>query len=301
MLYAEFSINFEAITPVTYLGQSGREKGMQEINLLPGEMADDAYWGEIQAWDIDENFPIIPQIVEAMYDSDNLPTKTKFSQKAKPYIKSGLIKVKILDDEDYVTQLQGGNEKVLDMFRQDDNKITASEDTKTKITALGDVMEFQSKLNSAIKQRYQLLNTNYDLLPEWMKKFPPNYSIKLSGVGGRIHDEFYEDYPEDEELPFYFYVQRTADLGDISRPITDEEVSMLIEQASAWLQTNDILQYCSNRGGLRLQKYGIDDNVYWTYLPVTRELHKIWLDYWTTQRSYGFIINYSHKIPRVIQ
>ena len=172
MVYAEFSINFEAITPVTYLEWMGREKGIQEINLLPGEMAGDAYWGEIQAWDIDENFPIIPQIVEAMYDSDNLPTNPAITQKVGFYIKSGLIKVKILDEEDYVTQLQGGNEKVLDFFRQDDNKIIASEDTKTKITALGDVMEFQSKLNSAIKQRYQLLNT----------KFIINYNQKLPQV-----------------------------------------------------------------------------------------------------------------------
>ena len=175
MVYAEFSINFEAITPVTYLEWSGREKGMQEINLLPGEMAGDAYWGEIQAWDIDENFPIIPQIVEAMYDSDNLPTNPAINSELKRpefYIKSGLVKVKILDDEDYVTQLQGGNEKVLDMFRQDDNKIIASEDTKTKITSLGDVMEFQSKLNSALKQRYELLNT----------KFIINYNQQLPQV-----------------------------------------------------------------------------------------------------------------------
>jgi len=152
---------------------------------------------------------------------------------------------------------------------------------------------------------------NYDLLPPWMKKFPPNYSIKLSGVEGRIHDELYEDYPEDEELPFYFYVQRTADLGDISRPITDEEESMLIEQASAWLQTNDILQYCSNRGGgPNSEKYGIDDNVYWTYLPVSSTIYETWKNYWKVvgggvsyyiQNDYGFIINYSHKIPRVIQ
>jgi len=161
MVYAEFSINFEAITPVTYLEWGGRAKGYEEINLLSGEMGAKAgesyYWGEVQVFDIDENFPIIPQIVEAMYNSDNLP-----KEKAGFYIKSGLIKVKIVDDEDdYVTQNQGGNERVLDMFRQDDNKIIVSEVIKTKITAFGDVMEFQSKLNSAIKQRYELRNTNF--------------------------------------------------------------------------------------------------------------------------------------------
>jgi len=156
MVYAEFSINFEAITPVTYLEWGGRAKGYEEINLLSGEMgakAGELYWGEVQVFDIDENFPIIPQIVEAMYNSDN------FLQGR--YIKSGLIKVKIVDVEDFVTQNQGGNEKVLDMFRQDDNKIIVSEVLKTKITAFGDVMEFQSKLNSAIKQRYELRNTNF--------------------------------------------------------------------------------------------------------------------------------------------
>lgn len=156
MVYAEFSINFEAITPVTYLEWGGRAKGYEEINLLSGEMGDKAgelYWGEVQVFDIDENFPIIPQIVEAMYNSDN------FLQGR--YIKSGLIKVKIVDVEDFVTQNQGGNEMVLDMFRQDDNKIIVSEVIKTKITAFGDVMEFQSKLNSAIKQRYELRNTNF--------------------------------------------------------------------------------------------------------------------------------------------
>ena len=167
MVYAEFSINFEAITPVTYLEWGGRAKGYQEINLLPGEMAGGAYWGEVQVFDIDENFPLIPQIVEAMYNSDNLP-----KEKAGFYIKSGLIKVKIVDEEDFVTQNQGGNEMVLDIFRQDDNKIIVSEDIKTKITAFGDVMEFQSKLNSAIKQRYQLLNT----------KFIINYNQQLPQV-----------------------------------------------------------------------------------------------------------------------
>ena len=106
---------------------------------------------------------------------------------------------------------------------------------------------------------------------------------------------------ERQELPFFFFVQRTADLGDVSLPITDEEESMLIEQASAWLQTNDILQYCSNRGGPNSEKYAVDDNVYWAYLPMTTEIHKIWLDYWGNQNSYGFIINYSQKTPLVIR
>lgn len=143
---------------------------------------------------------------------------------------------------------------------------------------------------------------DYDLLPEWMKKFPPNYSIRLPGVGGWIQQESYEDYPDREELPFFFYVQRTADLGDISLPITDEEELMLIEQASAWLQTNDIFQYCIHSGdNNRREKYSIDDNVYWTYLPLTPALHKIWLNYWKDHNSYGFIINYSQRTPRVIQ
>jgi len=173
MSYVEFSCNFEAITPVTYWEWGGREKGMQEINLLPGEMAGDAYWGEIQAWDIDENFPIIPQIVEAMYDSDNLPTNPAITQMAGFYIKSGLIKVKIVAlEEDFISQAQGGNEKVLGMFRQDDNKIIVSEDTKRKISVLGSVMEFQSQLNEAIKQRYKLHNTNFII----------NYNQKLPQV-----------------------------------------------------------------------------------------------------------------------
>jgi hypothetical protein len=144
---------------------------------------------------------------------------------------------------------------------------------------------------------------NYNLLPEWMKKFPPNYQINLSGVGGFIQEEAYEDWPDRQELPFFFYVQRTADLGDVLAAITDEEESMLIEQASAWLQTNDILQYCSNRGGPNSEKYSVDDNVYWTYLPMTPEAHKMWVDYWEYQSiyAYEFIINYGQKTPRVIQ
>ena len=143
---------------------------------------------------------------------------------------------------------------------------------------------------------------NYDLLPEWMKKFPPNYRINLSGVGGFIQEEAYEDWPDRQELPFFFFVQRTADLGDVvGLPITDEEESMLIEQASAWLQTNDILQYCSNRGGPNSEKYDVDANVYWAYLPLGPEEHKIWLDYWENQNLYGFIINYSQRTPRVIE
>ncbi len=144
---------------------------------------------------------------------------------------------------------------------------------------------------------------DYDLLPEWMKRFPPNYRIKLPGVGGWIQEEAYEDWPDRQELPFFFYVQRTADLGNIDLPITDEEESMLIEEASAWLQTNDILQYCTIRSPRRREKYSVDDNVYWTYLPMTPEIHKIWLNYWENN-DHGFIINYSRNqdlIFRVIQ
>ena len=142
---------------------------------------------------------------------------------------------------------------------------------------------------------------NYDLLPEWMKKFPPNYEIKLPGVGGYIQEEVYGDFDDRQELPFFFYVQRTADLGSVGLPITDEEESMLIEQASAWLQTNDILQYCTIRNPRSQEKYSVDDNVYWTYLPLTPALHKIWLNYWKNQNSYRFIINYGQRTPRVIQ
>ena len=151
---------------------------------------------------------------------------------------------------------------------------------------------------------------DYDLLPEWMKKFPPNYRIRLPGVGGFIQEEVldrqvdgYGDFDYQHELPFYFYVQRTADLGDIGLPINDEEELMLIEEASAWLQTNDILQYCTIRNPRRQEKYDVDDNVYWTYLPMTPEIHEIWLNYWENN-DHGFIINYSRNqdlIFRVIQ
>ena len=156
MVYAEISIGFEAITPVTYLEWGGREEGVQEINLLSGEKIN--YFGEVQAFNMDKNLPLIPQIVESMYDSDNLPNEIA----GWFYIKSGLIKVKIVDDEDYVTQNQGDNERVMEMFLSDSRKLRKmSDDTKAKITAFGDVMEFQSKLNSAIKQRYELLNTKF--------------------------------------------------------------------------------------------------------------------------------------------
>ncbi|MCP4124069.1 MAG: hypothetical protein GY751_20185 [Bacteroidetes bacterium] len=141
---------------------------------------------------------------------------------------------------------------------------------------------------------------NYDLLPEWMKKFPPNYRITLPGVGGYIQEEVYEEVYR-QELPFFFHVQRTADLGDISLPITDGEELWLTEQASAWLQTNDIWPYCSNRGGPNAEKYSVDDNVYWTYLPLTPTLHKIWLNYWENQDYYHFLINYSKRPPQVIK
>ena len=88
---------------------------------------------------------------------------------------------------------------------------------------------------------------NYDLLPEWMKKFPPNYRIKLPGVEGYIQEEVYEEVWQ-QELPFFFHVQRTADLGDISLSITDGEEEMLIDEAGDWLLTNDIWQYCRNEG-----------------------------------------------------
>ena len=84
-----------------------------------------------------------------------------------------MIKVKIVAlEEDFISQAQGGNEKVLGMFRQDDNKIIVSEDTKRKISVLGSVMEFQSQLNEAIKQRYKLHNTNFII----------NYNQKLPQV-----------------------------------------------------------------------------------------------------------------------
>ena len=162
MVYAEISAGFEAITPVTYLEWAGREIGVREINLLSGEKIN--YFGEIQAFNMDKNLPLIPQIVEEMYDSDNLPknmNRLLIDKVAGFYIKSGLIKVTIVDDEDYVTQNQGDNKRVMEMFYPDTREGKLSDDTKTKITAFGDVMEFQSKLNSAIKQRYELLRTNF--------------------------------------------------------------------------------------------------------------------------------------------
>ena len=155
MVYAEISVGIEAITPVTYFEWAGREIGVREINLLSGEKIN--YFGEIQAFNMDKNLPLIPQIVKEMYDSDNLPNDV-----AGFYIKSGLIKVTIVDDEDYVTQNQGDNKRVMEMFSSNSSgSRKMSDDTKTKITAFGDVMEFQSKLNSAIKQRYELLKTNF--------------------------------------------------------------------------------------------------------------------------------------------
>jgi len=153
MVDVEISAGIEAITPVTYLKKE--RIGMKEINLLSGEKIN--YFGEICGFNMDKNLPLIPQIVEEMYDSDNLP----FSA-AGFYIKSGLIKVTIVDDEDYATQNQGDNKRVMEMFYPDnDTQGKLSDDIKTKITAFGDVMEFQSKLNSAIKQRYELLRTNF--------------------------------------------------------------------------------------------------------------------------------------------
>lgn len=157
MVYAEISIGIEAITPVTYVElifEGSREISvLEETNLLSGEKIN--YFGEIQAFNMDKNLPLIPQIAEAMYDSDNLP-----NDMGGFYIKSGLIKVTIVDDKDYATQNQGDNKRVMEMFYPD-NEGKMSDDTKTKITAFGDVMEFQSKLNSAIKQRYELLRTNF--------------------------------------------------------------------------------------------------------------------------------------------
>ena len=106
MVYAEFSINFEAITPVTlfqnegsYRGQNAGQKWV-EYNLLPGEKANTKfhYYNEFQAYNMNENLPLMPQIAERIYK----PDASFFNEDAYAaqedlgfYIKSGLVKVTI--------------------------------------------------------------------------------------------------------------------------------------------------------------------------------------------------------------
>jgi len=174
MVYAEISIDFEAITPVSvamvkYDEELGDYSNKEDVwHLSPGEQgnsvwnnyedSNNKYFQEVQAFNMDKNLPLIPQIVAAIYGSDNLPYDLSGF-----YIKSGLIKVKIVGmNGDYATQNQGGNKEVMEMFSSSSlGSKDLDGDIVQKITALGDVMEFQSQLNSAIKQYYELNHTNF--------------------------------------------------------------------------------------------------------------------------------------------
>jgi len=109
-------------------------------------------------------------------------------------------------------------------------------------------------------------NHNYDLLPNWMKKFPPNYEIlEIPGVEGEINLEAYEEdsYGKDI-LPFYFYQieyrsERLDESGKFLR-MGDDEKAELIRKVEAWFKKHDIVT-----GNTPLGKNDESDNYYWAY------------------------------------
>ena len=129
-------------------------------------------------------------------------------------------------------------------------------------------------------------------LPNWMKKFPPNYQIsEIPGVRGFIQEESMDLYEGkdmgmvgDEILPFFFYLSQYRD--DDKGLMSDEEEAELTSKVKAWLKKNDITglvgfgsrEVAEEEGG-----YAISDNVYWTYLPISPSLHETWIDYWGGQ------------------
>ena len=195
MVNAEISINFEAITPVTLVRNEEVKidddddsvfgewtRNFVEYNLLPGEKAnlltarpqpdDDSHcFGEIVVFDMNENLPLMPQIAESIYN----PMATSLNDDAYAafqyqdwYIKSGLIKVTIVHHRRNKT-IPFTN------FIAKEGIETAEEVNALyaeKMEYSTNVMEFQSKLNSALKQRYELLKTNFII----------NYNQKLPQV-----------------------------------------------------------------------------------------------------------------------
>ena len=165
MVYAEFSIHFEAITPVTYV-QDDTDTTIpdyQEYNLLPGEKPDPSgyhYYNEVQADNMDENLPLMPQIAERIYGSAEKISEEQESGNQGWYIKSGLIKVTIHhhSSPDYTfpfTDFIGTSYSNMETA-EEANAIYAE-----KMEYSTNVMEFQSQLNEAIKQYYELRNINF--------------------------------------------------------------------------------------------------------------------------------------------
>ena len=101
MVYAEFSIHFEAITPVTYV-QDDTDTTIpdyQEYNLLPGEKPDPSgyhYYNEVQADNMDENLPLMPQIAESIYNpmatslNEDAYAAFQFPKNKNPEIRDGI-------------------------------------------------------------------------------------------------------------------------------------------------------------------------------------------------------------------
>lgn len=150
MSYVEFSINIEAITPVTIMKLHDDEDLSTEITLNPGENYAEAYqktyFQEFQSNNMDVSLPIIPQIVEKLYDSDSLPISGMGW-----YIKSGLIKVKIVNYSDG-SESREGTDKLQEYFSRDWNDESIE---------FGTELMFEYQLNEAIKEYYGLNDTKF--------------------------------------------------------------------------------------------------------------------------------------------
>jgi len=130
------------------------------------------------------------------------------------------------------------------------------------------------------------MDAKYDSLPNWMRKFPPNYEIRdIPGVEGYIQEEAM-GISQRDDLPFFFYLSKYP--SEKPSMSGDEELE-LIMKVQAWLKKNNIT-------GLRLVRgdddYDISANNYWAYLPISSSTHKTWIDYWKNRKEVG-IINHS--------
>ena len=117
-------------------------------------------------------------------------------------------------------------------------------------------------------------------LPQWMKKYPPNYRIKeIPEVNGWIQSDIYGE-SEHNMLPFYFYLSKYSDDpfdADLT-PNTQAEQDMLVDRVDAWFKMNGIEGMVSLGG--HVGRGDLDDNVYWTYLPLDYTLYASWERYW---------------------
>jgi len=120
-------------------------------------------------------------------------------------------------------------------------------------------------------------------LPNWMKKFPPNYQIReIPGVRGVIHEEAYNEEEFSEELTLFFYLLKYRDDTVVDGKLVQmshEEEAELKNKVDAWIKKNDV----GSHEDVNWSSVGFSDTNYFAYLRCPAPIHETRIDYWGGQ------------------